>query len=103
MKKLLFFAICLLVAGSVSAQGYYYGHRRPVKRSAPRSSNNDFYKVRFGIAGGLSIADAVDSYNSDYSTGSIAAFHVGLTADVPIAYPLSFEPEVLFSQKGYSA
>src|ERR1700744_4281514 len=103
MKKILFFAICLLVAGSVSAQGYYYGHRKQVRRPAPRSSANDFYRVRVGIAGGLNIADAVDSYNSNYSTGSIAAFHVGLTLDVPLAYPLSFAPEVLFSQKGYSA
>jgi len=103
MKKLLFFAICLLVAGSVSAQGYYYGHRRAVRRPAPRNSNNDFYKVRVGIAGGFNFADAVDSYNSDYSTDGITAYHVGLTLDVPIVYPLSFEPEVLWSQKGYRA
>jgi len=103
MKKIIFFAICLLVAGSVSAQGYYYGHRRPVRRSAPRNQSNDFYRVRVGVAGGFNFADAVDSYNSNYSTGSITAFHVGLTLDVPIAYPLSFAPEVLYSQKGYSA
>ncbi len=103
MKKILSLAICLLIAGSISAQGYYYGHRRAVRRPAPRSQSNDFYRVRVGVAGGLNIADAVDSYNSDYSTGSIAAFHVGLTLDVPIAYPLSFAPEVLYSQKGYSA
>ncbi|HVW94767.1 MAG TPA: porin family protein [Mucilaginibacter sp.] len=102
MKKIFFFAICLLAAGSVSAQGYY-GHRRVVRRPPPRSSSNDFYRVKVGIAGGFNFADAVDSYNSNYTTGSITAYHVGLTLDVPIAYPLSFEPEVLFSQKGYSA
>jgi hypothetical protein len=102
MKKILFFAIFLLVAGSVSAQGYY-GHRRQVRRSAPRSQSNDFYRVRVGVAGGFNFADAVDAYNSDYSTGSITAFHVGLTLDVPVAYPFSFAPEVLYSQKGYSA
>ncbi|MEO6632992.1 MAG: PorT family protein, partial [Mucilaginibacter sp.] len=101
MKKLLFLAICLLVAGSVSAQGYYSGHRRAVRRSAPRSSSNDFYRTKIGIAGGFNFADAVDAYNSDYSTAGITAFHVGLTLDIPIAYPLSFAPEVLYSQKGY--
>ncbi|MES2108329.1 MAG: porin family protein [Bacteroidota bacterium] len=103
MKKILFAAICLLIAGSVSAQGYYYGHRRAARRSAPRSSSNDFYKVRVGIAGGFNFADAVDSYNADYTTNGITAYHVGLTLDIPIVYPVSFAPEVLFSQKGYSA
>jgi|GEM_PF-4126046 len=51
MKKIIFFAICLLVAGSVSAQGYYYGPRKVVRRPAPRQ--NDFYKVRLGITGGV--------------------------------------------------
>ncbi|MCO5946288.1 porin family protein [Mucilaginibacter flavidus] len=103
MKKLLFFTICLLVAGSVSAQGYYSGHRRAVRRSAPRSSASDFYRTRVGIAGGFNFADAVDAYNSNYSTAGITAFHVGLTLDIPVAYPLSFAPEVLYSQKGYAA
>lgn len=102
MKKILLLAICLFtLAGSVSAQGYY-GHRR-VRRSAPRNANDDFYKIKVGLAGGLNIADAVDAYNANYTTGSIAAFHVGLTLDVPLIYPLSFAPEVLYSQKGYSA
>jgi hypothetical protein len=102
MKKILFFAICLLFAGSVSAQGYYYGPRRVVKRPPPRRQTDDFYRVKVGIAGGLNIADAVNAYNNNYTTGTIAAFHVGLTLDVPLIYPLSFAPEVLFSQKGYS-
>jgi hypothetical protein len=103
MKKLVFLiAICLLVVGSVSAQGYYYGPRR-VRRPPPRQRSDDFYRVKFGIAGGLNLADAYNAYNPSYSTGSIAAFNVGFTLEVPIAYPLSFEPEVLFSQKGYTA
>ncbi len=103
MKKIIFLAICLFaIAGTVSAQGYYYGPRRVVRRPPPRRQADDFYKVKVGIAGGLSVADAVDAYNSNYTTGSIAAFHVGLTLDVPLAYPVSFAPEVLFSQKGYS-
>jgi hypothetical protein len=103
MKKILLFAICLLFAGAVSAQGYYYGPRRVVRRPPPRRQSEDFYKVKVGIAGGLNIANAVNAYNSNYSTGTIAAFNAGLTLDVPLIYPLSFEPEVLFSQKGYSA
>jgi hypothetical protein len=108
MKKLLFsLAICLLVAGSVSAQTYYYGprrvHRRVEQRRPVRNNNDDFYRPRVGIEAGLSIANTVDSYNSYYSTASILGFNAGVTATIPLIYPLSFQPEVLFSQKGYKA
>jgi len=102
MKKMVFFAICLLVAGSVSAQSYYRGPRR-VKHAPERRRVGDFYKVRAGITGGVNIANTVNAYNDNYSTGTIAGFNAGFTLDVPLIYPLSFEPEALFSQKGYSA
>jgi len=101
MKKLLFMAICLFAAGSVSAQQYYYGPRHPHHQQQKRSSD-DFYKVKVGITGGLNLANTVDAYNSYYSTGTIAGFNAGLYFDVPLAYPVSFEPEVLYSQKGFS-
>jgi hypothetical protein len=103
MKKNLFLlAICLLFAGSVCAQGYYYGPRR-VRRPPPRSQYDDFYKVRAGLTGGLDISNTIDAYNTGYSTGSIAGFNAGVFLDLPLVYPLSFEPEVLYSQKGYAA
>src|ERR1700676_2622120 len=90
MKKSLFLvAICLLVAGSVSAQGYYYGPRR-VRRPPPRSQYDDFYRARIGITGGVNIANTINAYNTNYSTGAITGFHAGLTFDLPIIYPLSF-------------
>lgn len=103
MKHILFLAICLLVAGSVSAQTYYYGPRRIHRHPVQRRANDDFYQPRVGIEGGLSIANTVSSYNSNYSTNSILGFNAGLVAEIPLIYPLSFEPEVLFSQKGYEA
>ncbi|AYL97533.1 porin family protein [Mucilaginibacter celer] len=109
MKKLLFLAICLFtVAGSVSAQGYYgprYRRRppRPVERRQPQRRYDDFYTPKVGVAVGLNASNTVDAYNSNYSSSGIAGWHAGLTFDVPIIYPLSFAPEVLFSQKGYEA
>jgi len=103
MKKILFLAICgLLFAGSVSAQGYYYGPRR-VRRPPARSEYDDFYKVRVGVTGGLNIANTVSAYNTNFSTAAITGFNAGLTLDIPLIYPLSFAPEVLYSQKGYAA
>jgi hypothetical protein len=108
MKKLVFFAICLLVAGEVSAQGYYPPRRvrrpppRPGYYQQPRQHNN-FYQVTGGFKAGLNVANTIDAYNSDFSTNTLAGWNVGFTLDVPIIYPLSFSPEILFSQKGYSA
>ncbi|HEY4196110.1 MAG TPA: porin family protein [Mucilaginibacter sp.] len=104
MKHILIVAIFLLVAGSVSAQTYYYGPRRVVRRRpVQREQTDDFYKPRVGLEAGLSIANTVSSYNSNYGTSGILGFNAGLTAEIPLIYPLSFEPEVLFSQKGYQA
>jgi hypothetical protein len=103
MKKNIFFAICLLVAGSVSAQGYYYGPHRVVKRPAPRQ--NDFYKVRLGITGGVNFANTYNAFNANYnsSTNTIIGFNAGLTLDLPVVYPFSIAVEGLVSQKGFSA
>ena len=108
MKKLIFsLAICLLVAGSVSAQGYYYGprrvHRRAVQQQPHRQYTDDFYRPKVGVEASLGIANTVDSYNDHYSTASILGFNAGITATIPLIYPLSFQPEVLFSQRGYKA
>jgi Outer membrane protein beta-barrel domain len=102
MKHILILAICLLVAGSVSAQTYYYGPRH-VRRGPVQRQMDDFYRPRVGITGGLSVANTISSYNGYYSTSSILGFSAGITAEIPLIYPLSFEPEVLFSQKGYQA
>ncbi len=104
MKKILFFlTMCLLVAGTVSAQGYYYGPRRVVRRPPPRNHNDEFYKIRLGLTGGVNIANTINAYNSNYSTAAIAGFNGGLTMEIPLIYPLSFAPEVLYSQKGFAA
>lgn len=102
MKHIFILAICLLVAGSVSAQSYY-GPRRVVRRRPAQRQQDDFYRASVGLEGGLSIANTVSSYNTSYGTSSILGFNAGLVVDIPLVYPLSFEPEVLFSQKGYQA
>ena len=108
MKKLLFIAICLLVAGDISAQPY---RRRIVRRPPPpppgyyhpQRQHNDFYRVKTGFKAGLNIANTIDAYDPDFSTNTLAGVNAGFTLDVPITYPLSFAPEILYSQKGYTA
>jgi hypothetical protein len=103
MKHIFFLAICLLVAGSVTAQTYYYGPHPHHAQRHPSQRHDDYFRPRFGITGGISIANTISSYNYYYSTASIIGANAGLTAELPIAYGFSFQGEVLFSQKGYQA
>jgi hypothetical protein len=100
MKKTLFFAICLLIAGTVSAQRRYYHSPRG---GGYRNDANDFYTPKVGLEIGANVSNQISSDYNNYSTGSIVGLNAGLTFDLPIVYPLSFAPEVLYSQKGYEA
>ncbi|MBK0381236.1 porin family protein [Mucilaginibacter segetis] len=104
MKKTLFLAISLFIAGSVSAQRYHNPRRPPHRMMRQeRRPVDDFYQPKVGITGGLNISNTVDAYNSNFSTSSITGVHAGLTFEIPLVYPLSFAPEILYSQKGYKA
>jgi hypothetical protein len=95
MKKLfLVAAMALLIAGTADAQRRGYRKQR---------ASDDFNQPRIGLTGGLNIANTVSSRNSDFSTDTKLGANVGLFVDIPIVYPLSFQPEILYSQKGYRA
>jgi opacity protein-like surface antigen len=100
MKKILFLAITLLIAGSVSAQRRYYHSQRNTNSS---DDYTDFYQPKIGFEFGTNISNSVSSSNSNYSTGSLVGLNAGITFDLPLIYPLSFAPEVIYSQKGYTA
>lgn len=107
MKKLIFFTLCLFAAYTASAQRYYGPPRRrpPYRgeRHERRQRDDDFYRIKVGVTGGLNIANTIDANNANFSTDAIASFNAGLTLDIPIAYPISFAPEILYSGKGYAA
>jgi hypothetical protein len=94
MKKLFLVAIVLFIAASADAQRRGYRKQR---------ASDDYYQPRIGLTGGLNIANTVSSRNSDFSTDTKLGANVGLFVDIPIVYPLSFQPEILYSQKGYRA
>jgi hypothetical protein len=98
MKKNIFLAICLLVAGSVSAQRYYPGPPRGYMQ------DNGSNQVTVSIEGGVSLANTIVGNDYYYgSTSGIAGGHVGLSLDIPVAYGFSFSPGAMFSQKGFQA
>jgi hypothetical protein len=108
MKIILFLATSLLAAASVSAQYMdpeYLGDR-PHKIHLDRNVSRDiydFYKPRIGFEAGVSISNTVNAYNSKFSTAAITGFQGGIIFELPLFYPLTFAPEVLYSQKGYAA
>jgi len=107
MKKLTFFAILLFMAtaGTVNAQMRRYPppRRYPPARTTYRRPVDDFYRVKFGIVAGANISNIVNINNANFNTNTIVGWNVGASLDIPIVRPLSFEGEVLFSQKGYKA
>jgi hypothetical protein len=103
MKRFFILAIALLVVGSVSAQRRYFGRtRRTVVTRVETRPFNSFYQPKVGFTGGVNFANTVSAYHSNYSTSNLTGFHAGIIFDLPILYPLSFAPEVLYSQKGHA-
>lgn len=104
MKKTTFliFALALLAISSVNAQRRY-GPQRGNRGNQLNSNRYDYYQPRVGMVIGGNISNTISAYNSNYSTDPLLGFNAGLSLDVPLIYPVSFAPEVLFSQKGYTA
>jgi opacity protein-like surface antigen len=107
MKKIILLSILLLsIAASVSAQRYYPPARRryPQRRQAQqRPVDNDFNRVKFGIVGGINLANVIDPNDPSFTTNLRVGLNAGVSLDVPITNPLGFEIEALYSQKGYTA
>lgn len=83
MKKIFIVAFALLVAGKVSAQ--------------------DSKGLNFGIKGGVNFSNIIKTDDSDFKTDYNTGFNAGLYVSIPIVDRLSFQPELMFSQKGYKS
>ena len=81
MKKLFIVAFALLIAGKVSAQ------------KGPS----------FGIKGGLSFSNIIKTDDSNFKTNYQTGFNAGAFLTIPIVDRLAFQPEIMFSQKGYKS
>ena len=103
MKKIILSAICLLLLAAGSASAQY--HRRYYPRNRPQARRQQAPQdvVKFGIVGGVNVSNIVNVNDQSFSTGTRAGLNAGVSLEVPIHYPFSFEPELLYSAKGYSA
>jgi hypothetical protein len=108
MKKFILLSITLLsIAASVSAQRYPPARRRyPQRHSAQQQAkqvDNDFYRPKLGIVGGINLANIVSPDDPNFHTDTKIGLNAGLSLDVPISYPFGFEADLLYSEKGYTA
>lgn len=92
MKKIIFLATILLFAGSVNAQTYFNGDR---------ADYNPYYQSHWGFQMDANLSNVTPGTN--FSTSHLAGFSAGFNVDLPVTYPLSLMPALLFSQKGYNA
>jgi len=79
MKKIIFLAAGLLLAGAASAQ------------------------IKFGVAGGANFSNIIKTDDPNFTTSYKTGFHAGVTMDIHLVGPLSFDPEILYDTKGYKA
>ncbi len=54
-----------------------------------------------GIKGGANFSNIIRTGDSNYETDYKTGFHAGIFVEIPIVDRLSFQPELLFSQKGF--
>ncbi|MGF7082436.1 outer membrane beta-barrel protein [Mucilaginibacter sp. UYCu711] len=92
MKKIILLTTILLITGTVSAQKYFNGER---------ADYEGYYQPKFGfiIAGNISKA----SLGTDFSTRTVTGITAGVNLDLPIVYPVSLQPGLMYAQKGYIA
>src|SRR4051812_41730697 len=105
MKKIIYSALCLLVlaAGSVSAQQRrYYPRDRPGQRRNDRRQP-PVDQIKFGLVGGVNVSNIVNVNDPNFTTGTLAGLNLGVTLEAPITHQVWFNPELLYSGKGYSA
>jgi opacity protein-like surface antigen len=102
MKKLFFLAAVMVIAISADAQRRY-GPPRRVQPQPQRyqRSNYNANQPSIGFKIGANISNSVSTRDYGYTTGSLLGLNIGVFGDLPIIQPVSFAPEVLYSQKGY--
>lgn len=83
--KMSFFAVVLFISGSAVAQ------------------DDLRERFTFGVKAGLNVSNIWDTEAEDFSADPKAGFAGGLYATIPLGRLLALQPEVMFSQKGYTA
>jgi len=66
-----------------------------------QNSSDERENLGFGIKAGVNIANLYDTRGEDFSDASKIGFAGGVFVSIPIGTFLGFQPELIYSQKGY--
>jgi hypothetical protein len=87
--------ITLMVALFVGAIGFSQDS------SIPSSDSRE--QLHFGVKAGVNFANVYDEENQDYVADNKTGFAAGAFVSIPIGKWIGFQPEVMYSQKGFKA
>jgi hypothetical protein len=109
MKKIIFLMLCLfIVAGTASAQRRYpqrggWRRGRGHAQNQRRQDNNNENRPRFLVIAGANISNVVKDNDPDFTTDAKAGLNIGAGLILPIVNGVAFQPELMYSNKGYKA
>ncbi len=69
--------------------------------SAASAQEEEDKRISFGVKGGVNFSNIIKSGNGNFRTGYLTGFSAGLFTNIPVANRLSFEPEILYTTKGF--
>ncbi len=92
MKKTLSLIIGLFIVANANAQFFFFF-----------GDYEYSFRPRFGVAMGAAFSNAVPSSKSNYDTGALAGYSMGITYSHPVTNNLAIGVEALYAQKGYAA
>lgn len=88
--------VALLVGLLVSSIGF----AQETTSFTPTDSRNE---LRFGLKAGVNYSNVYDEEGDDFVADGKAGFVAGAFLSVPLGTYIGFQPEVLYSQKGFQA
>ena len=66
-------------------------------------SSDSRQELKFGLKAGVNFANVYDEENNDYVADGKAGFAAGGFLSIPLGKFIGFQPEVMYSQKGFKA
>jgi hypothetical protein len=97
IKRVIFLAAALLVSKNVTAQTFF---------NNARADYDSYYENQFGFEANANISHIIGAPVTgapDFQTSGVTSFSAGIHFILPLRYPVTIEPIVLFSQKGFIA
>ncbi len=92
IKRIIFLAAVLLASKSVNAQTFF---------NNARADYDSYYENQFGFEVNANMSNTTNAAN--FKSSNLIGYSAGIHFILPLRYPVTIEPMVLYSQKGFVA